>query len=185
MLSFDGRDASARAEAAMQIVGGTQVDAGLVGHWWKHRNDAVDEYRKLMRGEGLLGLHAMVDTIEVSGTWTVLRDLYHSMKKSLEEVADLVGCHLSHIYPDGACLYFTLASAAEDDAQAAEIHARWWDHAMRSCLDSGGSISHHHGIGRVKAAWLKEELGGWWEALVAIKGALDPHRIMNPGVLGL
>ena len=97
----------------------------------------------------------------------------------------MVGCHLSHIYPDGACLYFTLASAAPDDAEAATIHQQWWDHAMRACLDAGGSISHHHGIGRVKAPWLKEELGGWWDALVEIKRALDPHGIMNPGVLGL
>jgi alkyldihydroxyacetonephosphate synthase len=56
---------------------------------------------------------------------------------------------------------------------------------MRACLDAGGSISHHHGIGRVKAPWLREELGGFWETLVAIKKAIDPNGIMNPGVLGL
>ena len=85
-----------------------------------------------MRGEGLLGPHAVVDTIEVSGTWTVLRDLYHSMKKSFEGSADLVGCHLSHIYPDGACLYFTLASACPDERRCRASHRRrWWDAAMR------------------------------------------------------
>jgi alkyldihydroxyacetonephosphate synthase len=56
---------------------------------------------------------------------------------------------------------------------------------MRACLDAGGSISHHHGIGRLKAPWLAEELDGWWEVLAAVKRAVDPKGIMNPGVLGL
>ena len=185
LLSFDGPGCADRADDAVELSGGTPGNDDLVTHWWEHRNDAVDEYRKLLRGEGLLGPHGIVDTIEVSGTWTVLRDLYHSMKKSLEGTADLVGCHLSHVYESGACLYFTLASAPPDDQAAVETHARWWDAAMRACLDAGGSISHHHGIGRVKAPWLNEELGGFKDALVAIKKAMDPNGIMNPGVLGL
>jgi len=185
LLSFDGPGCADRADDAVELSGGTPGNDDLVTHWWEHRNDAVDEYRKLLRGEGLLGPHGIVDTIEVSGTWTVLRDLYHSMKKSLEGTADLVGCHLSHVYESGACLYFTLASASLDDEAAVETHARWWDAAMRACLDAGGSISHHHGIGRVKAPWLNEELGGFKDALVAIKKAMDPNGIMNPGVLGL
>jgi alkyldihydroxyacetonephosphate synthase len=185
LLSFDGADAAARAEAAIDLAAGEPGNDALVAHWWEHRNDAVDEYRKLMRGEGLLGPNGLVDTIEVSGTWSVLRDLYHSMKKSFEGIADLAGCHLSHVYPEGACLYFTLASACSDDEVAAQTHARWWDAAMRSCLDAGGSISHHHGIGRVKAPWLDEELDGWLAALRTIKQALDPNGVMNPGVLGL
>lgn len=185
LLSFDGPGCADRADDAAELSGGTPGNDDLVTHWWEHRNDAVEEYRKLLRGEGLLGPHGIVDTIEVSGTWTVLRDLYHSMKKSLEGTADLVGCHLSHVYESGACLYFTLASASPDDETAVETHARWWDAAMRACLDAGGSISHHHGIGRVKAPWLAEELGGFKDALVAIKKAIDPNGIMNPGVLGL
>lgn len=185
LLSFDGAGGAERADRAADLSEGTRGDPQLVAHWWEHRNDAVEEYRTLMRGEGLLGPHGVVDTIEVSGTWTVLRDLYHSMKKSFEGIADLSGCHLSHVYPSGACLYFTLAAACPDEATALSTHERWWDAAMRSCLDAGGSISHHHGIGRVKAPWLGEELGGWHEALLAVKKALDPNGIMNPGVLGL
>jgi alkyldihydroxyacetonephosphate synthase len=185
LLSFDGPGCAERADAAVELSGGTPGDDTLVAHWWEHRNDAVDEYRNLLRGEGLLGPHGVVDTVEVSGSWTVLRDLYHSMKKSLEGHADLVGCHLSHVYEDGACLYFTLASASPDEATAVATLEGWWDRAMRACLDSGGSISHHHGVGRVKARWLEEELGGWRDALVAVKKALDPNGIMNPGVLGL
>ena len=184
LLSFDGPSAVERANAAVEL-GGTPGNDALMTHWWEHRNDAVEEYRLLLRGEGVLGEHGLVDTVEVSGTWSVLRDLYHSMKKALEPVCDLVGCHLSHVYPDGACLYFTLASAPADETAALQAHEQWWEVAMRTCLDAGGSISHHHGIGRVKAPWLREELGGWHDALVAIKRALDPNGIMNPGVMGL
>ena len=56
---------------------------------------------------------------------------------------------------------------------------------MTACLEAGGSISHHHGIGRRKAQWLPTELGGWWDVLVAVKSSMDPNRIMNPGALGL
>jgi alkyldihydroxyacetonephosphate synthase len=185
LLSFDGDGASARAAGAADLAGGTAGDERLVAHWWEHRNDAVGEFRRLMEGEGLLGPHAVVDTMEVAGTWTVLRDLYHSMKERLSALADVAGCHVSHVYPDGACLYFTLGSACSDDDEAAATLARWWEAGMRTCLDAGGSISHHHGIGRVKAPWLEEELGGWLDVLRAVKAAVDPRGIMNPGALGL
>jgi alkyldihydroxyacetonephosphate synthase len=185
LLSFDGRDAAGRAVEAEKLCAGETTDEGIVSSWWEHRNDAVDDYHSIMAGEGVLGPHAAVDTMEVSGTWSILRDLYHSMKNALSSEADVAACHLSHIYRDGACLYFTLASACDDDDQARTRVSRWWDVGMRSCLEAGGSISHHHGIGRLKAPWMRDELGGWFEVLAAVKKAIDPHGIMNPGALGL
>jgi len=185
LLSFDGRDALDRCERAVTLTGGASGDEAIMSQWWDERNDAVNAYRDLMAGKGILGPHALVDTIEVSGTWTVLRGLYHSMKEALTPLADVCGCHISHVYPDGACLYFTLASAPTDDEAALELLDRWWDVAMTTCVAAEGSISHHHGIGRRKAAWLPHELDGWWHVLVAVKRALDPHGIMNPGALGL
>ena len=185
ILSFDGEQAGHRAERAVQLTGGRRGEGALVEHWWAHRNDAVGEYRRLMDGEGLLGPHAIVDTMEVSASWSRLRDLYHSMKERLSKEADICACHLSHVYPDGACLYFTLASAAEDDNVAAATHLAWWQEGMQTCIAARGSISHHHGIGRLKAEWLWRELGGWQDMRRAIKHHFDPHNIMNPGVLGL
>ena len=184
LLSFDGRAAGERSSAATAL-GGRPGDRKLVEHWWAHRNDAVAEFKKVMTGEGLLGPHGVVDTMEVSGTWTVLRNLYHSLKERLGGEADLVGCHLSHIYEQGACLYFTLASATPDDQAASERLEAWWTIGMTTCLEAGGSISHHHGIGRLKARWLPEELGNWRVVLRKLKGAVDPNGIMNPGALGL
>jgi alkyldihydroxyacetonephosphate synthase len=185
LLSFEGPEAEVRADRAMDHEGAQRGDEGLVAHWWTHRNDAVSEFRKVMEGESILGSHGIVDTMEVAGTWEGLRTLYHSMKERLSEVADLAACHISHVYPDGACLYFTLASACEDDAGAARLLETWWTTGMDSCLEAGGSISHHHGIGRLKAPWLERELGGWYPVLKAVKRAIDPAGIMNPGVLGL
>lgn len=185
VLSFHGHDPEGRADRAVEVSQGDRGNDALVEHWWQHRNDAVTEFRKIMDGRGLLGPHGIVDTIEVSGTWTVLRDLYHSIKEGLSEHADVVGCHLSHVYPDGACLYFTCGSVTASDEEATDKLDVWWETAMRRCLDGGGSISHHHGIGRTKAKWLPEELGGWWDVLKTIKSAIDPQGIMNPGALGL
>jgi alkyldihydroxyacetonephosphate synthase len=185
LLSFDGRDADGCADEGVALTEGTPGTNALVAHWWEHRNDAVEEYRRLMTGEGLLGPHALVDTMEVAGTWSVLRDLYHSMKSELSERAQVTGCHLSHVYPDGACLYFTMASMCDSDEAARHMLVEWWDAGMGACLEAGGTISHHHGIGRMKAPYLASELGAWTGVLRAVKDAFDPHGIMNPGVLGL
>jgi len=185
LMSFDGDDAATRAEAAVGLAGGERLNDSIVAHWWSHRNAAVDEYTKNMSGAGILGPHAMIDTMEVAGTWTVLRDLYHSMKDRLADHADFVTCHVSHIYPDGACLYFTLGKSCSDDAAAATSNETWWAIGMTACLEAGGAISHHHGIGRVRAGWLPDELGDSFEVLRAVKAALDPQGIMNPGALGL
>jgi alkyldihydroxyacetonephosphate synthase len=185
ILSFDGDRCAERADEAVSLSASTEGNHSLVAHWWEHRNDAVDEFRKVMDGEGLLGSHGVVETMEVAGTWSVLRDLYHTLKEALGAEADAVGCHLSHIYPDGACLYFTMGSFTDSDEAARDVLERWWRAGMETCLEAGGSISHHHGIGRTKAPWLQRELGGWWEVLKAVKETLDPHGIMNPGALGL
>lgn len=185
LISFDGPFAELRADAALDLCEGTPQQERLVSHWWRHRNDAVDEYRRLMAGEGLLGPHAVIDTMEVAARWGSLRALYHSIKDTLSNLAEFVGCHLSHVYEDGACLYFTMGSSCESDDEALDMNARWWDAGMRATLDAGGTISHHHGVGRLKSPWLEEELDGGMEVLRAVKKALDPTRILNPGVLGL
>ena len=185
ILSFEGFDAHARLEEAFRLSRGERGNDTLVDHWWIHRNDLAEEYTSLMDGTGILGPHAMVETMEVSARWTNLRDVYHSMKEALTPQADVVGCHLSHHYVDGACLYFSMGSACSSDDEAARKLESWWATGMTACIEAGGSISHHHGIGRRRAALLAGEMGGWWDVLVAVKRAMDPNGIMNPGALGL
>ena len=164
LMSFDGDDADTRAEAAVRLVGGERLDNSIVEHWWSHRNAAVDEYTKNMSGAGLLGPHAMIDTMEVAGTWTVLRDLYHSMKERLAEHADFVTCHVSHIYPDGACLYFTLGKACSDDAdcrvEQRDMVGRGDDRLPRGGRNHQPPPRHRQAAGALASGRARRLLGG-------------------------
>ena len=94
----------------------------------------------------------------------------------------MILCHISHVYPAGASLYFTVGAAAAADPSAQ------WSAAKRAAGDAmiaaGATITHHHGVGRDHAPWLADEIGALGvAALRAVKRALDPAGIMNPGVL--
>jgi alkyldihydroxyacetonephosphate synthase len=93
--------------------------------------------------------------------------------------------HVSHVYPQGASIYF-IVFLAEDGAEAALTRYRGvWNAAMQETLEAGGSISHHHGVGRMRLPWIAREQGSAIEVLTRIKGALDPYNILTPGALGL
>ena len=101
--------------------------------------------------------------------------------------------HQSHAYLDGACLYFTFAGRAPDrseDPAAAQdaddaYYRSCWQAATAVIEQSGSAISHHHGIGLNRSRFMATALGSAFPALVAIKAALDPTGILNPGKLGL
>ena len=95
----------------------------------------------------------------------------------------MVGCHVSHLYPTGASLYFTVL-AARDRADP----VRQWEAAKRAAGDAilaaGATITHHHAVGRDHAPWLAAEDGPLGLELVrALKERCDPAGVMNPGVL--
>jgi alkyldihydroxyacetonephosphate synthase len=103
---------------------------------------------------------------------------------ALTRRAEAVGCHLSHPYRSGGSLYFTFMVRAADDDGLEEPYSAAWAEAGRACLASGATITHHHGVGLLKAPFMEEELGAAGLAtLRAIKGALDPGGVMNPGKL--
>ena len=68
---------------------------------------------------------------------------------------------------------------------ALHLHRQAWDLAQRACLDLGGSISHHHGVGVFRNPWLRQELGIGMELLQGLKDHLDPDNLFVPGKLGL
>jgi alkyldihydroxyacetonephosphate synthase len=97
----------------------------------------------------------------------------------------LVLCHVSHLYPSGASLYFTVLTG-----QRAGREAEQWRAAKAAALEAmlahGATITHHHAVGRDHAPWLGQEIGTLGVAtLQAAKDRLDPQHVMNPGVLGL
>jgi alkyldihydroxyacetonephosphate synthase len=93
-------------------------------------------------------------------------------------------CHLSHSYLDGACLYFTFAATPDAD-EVETTYRALWDAGQRTVLAAGGNLSHHHGIGLNRHRFMREALGAGLDVLGAVKEALDPNGILNPGKLGL
>ena len=180
------------ADPAMQACGHlaseaetTVLMASLGEHWWAHRNDAVGLYRSIMGEERAFGSGVVVDTMEVAALWSRLPSLHESIRDALLlHGSEAVGCHLSHPYRSGASLYFTFLMRSPDDVAAERAYLSGWEAALRACLDGGGTITHHHGIGLLKAPFLADEVGSGGVAILrAVKKGLDPNGILNPGKL--
>ena len=172
-------EASRRLKRAIRVGGGAPLAQDLAGHWWEHRNDAASTYRQVLSGE-LLGPDVAADTIEVAGIWARVPALYGAVKAALAGHAEVVGCHCSHAYETGCALYFTFLLRAEDREAALALA---WRDALDAAVDSGGTITHHHGVGQLKAAWLAREMGGFAPYLGRVQQAFDPVGVMNPNTL--
>jgi alkyldihydroxyacetonephosphate synthase len=176
----------ARKQAATEIMQrkGTELGARYGEHWWQHRNDAVQTYAQIMGPERAFGAGVIVDTMEVAGLWSNVPRLYREIRTELSAHAQAVACHLSHLYPSGSSLYFTFLITGADDQDAETKYRQAWQQAAETCAEAGGTITHHHGVGRLKAQFLETELGETGvSVLTRIRTALDPAGIMNPGVL--
>jgi alkyldihydroxyacetonephosphate synthase len=159
--------------------GGAAADAAAVDHWLEHRN-RVPGFR------GFLEKGIVLDTIEVAATWDRVMPLYERVIGSLGEVEGIraASAHSSHSYRSGTNLYFTFAARPSDRARMAALYHECWRRTMEAALAVGAGIAHHHGIGRVRRGYLAAELGpAGIAALRAVKRALDPAGLMNPGVL--
>jgi alkyldihydroxyacetonephosphate synthase len=160
-------------------VGATVADDQLVAEWLEHRNDTSALQDLTRKG-------FVVDTMEIAAPWSRLEDVFEHTRSALLAVphAVVATCHLSHSYVDGACLYFTFAATPPPD-EIESTYVAMWDAGQRTVLASGGNLSHHHGIGINRARFAAEALGPAHGVLVALKAALDPNGILNPGKLGL
>lgn len=191
IVRFEGHPRMVEAEA--EVFDDLVRSAGAVAigpeggeHWWERRFSAIDGYRRILSRDGPFGPAGMVDTMEVSTMWSGLGPLYDSVKAALATVADAVLAHASHLYGSGANIYFTFfISSARNAEEAERRYGDLWKRGMEATLAAGGSISHHHGIGLLKAPWMHEELGSGFEGLKRLKRAFDPAGISNPGKLGL
>ncbi len=154
-------------------------DVEHVAHWLERRNDVAALEALISRGY-------VVDTMEVVGCWRDLPAIYAETVGALNGVEGTVSAsaHQSHSYTDGGCLYFTFAAKVDADDRDRYYRAVW-DAGTRAVLATGGALSHHHGVGINRGRFVPEALGPAFDVLLAIKTALDPHGILNPGKLGL
>ena len=179
-----GEDVAARrtgaGEVLMRAGGGCDPDAGE--SWARNR------YRGPYLRDALLDEGALVETLETVTFWSSLDDLYVAASQALRDSLTAQGtppvvlCHISHVYPAGASLYFTVGCAA-----LADPLAQWRAAKLavgEAILAAGGSITHHHGVGRDHVEFYEREIGRLSvQALRAVKAQLDPAGILNPGIL--
>ncbi|MBW3654191.1 MAG: FAD-binding oxidoreductase [Actinobacteria bacterium] len=154
------------------------------GEAWRRGRFAAPYLRDALLDRGVL-----VETLETATTWSGLADLRAAVRAALHEVLGeagtppLVACHVSHLYPTGASLYFTVIAR-----QAVGREVEQWRAAKRAASEAivahRATITHHHAVGRDHAPWLHHETGALGlEALRALKATVDPAGIMNPGKL--
>jgi alkyldihydroxyacetonephosphate synthase len=179
VLIFDGRagEASAdmqRAAALITAERGRSLGEGPARDWYARRY-AVSYKQQQMFRHGVFS-----DTFEVAAPWSKLAGLYREVRRALGRHV-LVMAHMSHAYPDGCSIYFTFVGVSRE-SDGTKLHEALWRDALSAALAAGGTLSHHHGVGRLRAPFLAEELGeGGVQALAALKRAWDPQGLLCPG----
>jgi alkyldihydroxyacetonephosphate synthase len=162
----------ARAHGAMSLTGqGTK-------QWERGR------YSDVHMRDDLFDYGIIIDTLETGVTWDNLQRVYEAVRSfAKQRPQTLCTTHCSHFYPQGTNLYFIFILRPESDEEFFQFRSG----AMDRMVESGGSISHHHGIGKMFAPWMGTYLGKeQMEVLRALKRHFDPNNIMNPsGTLGL
>jgi len=181
VLLFEGEqetadDEMSRARPICAQASGEDLGEAPARHWLDHR------YAVSYRQAPMFMMGAFVDTMEVAAPWSRLGALYDGVREALGDHV-LVMAHMSHAYPDGCSIYFTFAGSASSAAEAERIYDTAWKNAGEAAIAAGGTLSHHHGVGRSKAPQMGRELGLGVEVVRALRGALDPSGIFNPGNL--
>jgi alkyldihydroxyacetonephosphate synthase len=188
ILGFEGStdELSCRRRRALELVrrcGGLTVGRSPGQAWLNGRFSGP-----YLRDE-LLTHGVMVETLETATQWSTLHALHRDVAAALTQALGaygtpaLVMCHISHVYETGASLYFTVIARQREGDELGQWQALK-QAASEAILAGGGTITHHHAIGRDHAAWMPREVGaGGLGALRALKAELDPVGIMNPGKL--
>lgn len=190
LVGFEGgaaevEQASTRAQAILRENNGADMGATLGEMWLKTRFD-TPYLRDPMLDRGLA-----VDTVETAATWEQLPKLHEHACAVLEQAIaantpppacnSIVMAHLSHSYRSGASLYFTFVfprDLGNDIGQWKNIK----EAVSNAIVASGGTISHHHGVGTDHLPWMQQEKGAIAGALLyAVKHEIDPQSMLNPG----
>jgi alkyldihydroxyacetonephosphate synthase len=185
-LEGDGESVARRRALAVRALrtGGGAYLGQAAGRSWEH-----GRYQGPYLRDTLMGMGAIVETLETSHTWSRLGELHGAVAAAIhgslaaQGTPGLVFCHLSHAYADGASLYFTFIARSRHGAELEQ-----WREVKRAACEAivaaGATITHHHAVGRDHAPYMESEVGGTGlEALRAVKDRLDPTGIMNPGKL--
>jgi alkyldihydroxyacetonephosphate synthase len=188
VVGFEGDEESVARQRALAVRalrrGGAAYLGQAAGRGWEHGRFQGPYLR-----DTLMDMGAMVETLETSHTWSRLEELRAAVRRGIGDslaaqgTPGLVMCHLSHAYADGASLYFTFIAASRHGEELEQ-----WVAVKRAASEAivaaGGTITHHHAVGRDHAPYMEAEVGRTGiEVLRAAKETLDPAGVMNPGKL--
>ncbi|RBO88450.1 alkyldihydroxyacetonephosphate synthase [Nocardia puris] len=187
ITTFEGTAAhvaarSAEAHELLAAAGGTALGEDPAREW-EHGRFGAPYLR-----DSLLDAGVLCETLETATTWSNIAELKAKVTAALTDslgaqgTPPLVMCHISHTYPTGASLYFTIVAKQLDDPLTQ------WGIAKNAVGDAiiaaGGTITHHHAVGADHRPWLPAEVGDLGiRVLRAVKAELDPAGILNPGKL--
>src|SRR5258707_7533980 len=172
----------AETRALLEASGGTSLGEAPA-RAWEHGRFGAPYLR-----DSLLSAGALCETLETATNWAGVPALKAAVTEALTtSLAEsgtpaLVLCHISHVYPTGASLYFTVVAGQRGNPieQWRKAKAAASDAMMRT----GATITHHHAVGADHRPWMRDEVGDLGvEVLRAIKATLDPAGILNPGKL--
>jgi alkyldihydroxyacetonephosphate synthase len=179
-------DISSRREQTLAIArrfGAVSLGTKVGAKWYAGRYD-YPYLRDVVMDRG-----GMADVTETAATWTQLPALYCEVNAALHAhlqrgvYPGYVGCHLSHSYPAGACLYFTFAAAQEPGNELRQ-YLETKRLIFEILLRHGATPTHHHATGYELLPWIPRHLGETGVRLLrGIKGAVDPRNVCNPGKL--
>jgi alkyldihydroxyacetonephosphate synthase len=137
----------------------------------------------------MLSIGVISDTFETACTWTQFPELHAQVTAAVSRAlteecgGGIVACRFTHAYPDGPAPYYTFVGALRPGGELAQWRAIKAA-ASEALASAGGTITHHHAVGRVHRPWYDRERPALFgDALAAVKRELDPHGVLNPGVL--
>jgi alkyldihydroxyacetonephosphate synthase len=182
IVGFVGSKASVKekmefCESLCKKGSGKSLGEEMGRYWYEHR------YSVSYKLSPYFDQGFFADTMETATTWNQLIPLYHGVRNALVRDA-LVFAHFSHAYPTGCSIYFSFLAYDREGEASERRYDEIWRKALDACLQYGGTLSHHHGIGVLKASHLRKEWGEAFEWLCKLKRSLDPENLMNPGKLG-
>ncbi|WP_443123509.1 FAD-binding oxidoreductase [Halobacillus sp. B29] len=166
---------------------GERVESNLIQNWFENLNwdpSKVIEERQQIKETDNIGF-----TTEVSGSWGVINDIYERcIKRVREEIPHItmLGGHSSHSYMNGTNMYFVYYYDLVDIKPEEEItkyHYPINKIIVEETIAAGGSMVHHHGVGKHRTPWIKDEYGSSYYILETLKKAFDPNGIMNKGTI--
>ncbi len=166
------------------------IDGKIIENWFNHLNwgpEKIAEERELIQKNLHIGF-----TTEVSGNWDQINTIYENalerIRNDFPHLDDLtmLGGHSSHSYQTGTNLYFVYDYDIKDckpEEEISKYHIPLNALIVEETLKVGGSMVHHHGIGKYRTPWTKEEHGSAYYILKGLKEQFDPNGIMNAGTI--